>query len=107
MGDSSGWVPCQHPQETEITLIGDPERSFLCIECGQTRVAEESGQGHGVPAGWRLVETNVDTADNHVRVTITEHETGRIVYSSRYSPDTARTLARALTLNAYRLEDST
>lgn len=85
----------------------DADRSFMCIECGEVRVVDEAGnEQHGARAGWRMVETHVDTADEHVRVTITEHETGRIVYSSRYSPETARMLAQKLTLASFKLEDS-
>lgn len=84
----------------------DVDRSFMCIECGEVRVVDEAGhEQQGARAGWRMVETHVDTADDHVRVTISEILTGRIVYSARYSPETARQLAQKLTLASYSLED--
>lgn len=106
MGDSSGWVPCQHNNECDISQLGDTEQTMMCTECGQTREVPVGKEG--VRAGWRMVETNVDTVDGeYVRVTISEILTGRIVYSARYGPEVARTLARSLTLNSYKLEDET
>jgi repressor of nif and glnA expression len=52
-----------------------------------------------------MVETNIDIADEFVRMTILESGTGRIVYSARYTPDIAREMAYNLTLKALELED--
>jgi hypothetical protein len=55
--------------------------AYLCLECDETK--EEPRENPRT--GWRMVETNIDIADEFVRMTILESGTGRIVYSARHS----------------------
>lgn len=105
---NSGWIPCPHIW-AQISESESPVTQSMCLICGDEKEeatgAVPDGE-EGMRAGWRTVETNVDTIEEHVRVTISEIESGRIVYSARYSPETARSLARALTLRSFELDDA-
>lgn len=56
-------------------------------------------------SGWKEIETQVDRIDGLVRITMSDQETGRTLYSFRYAPETARMLAQMLTMNSIMIED--
>jgi hypothetical protein len=99
--DSPGWLPCSH-EWVETTELSDENPKHVCSLCGES-MWDVVNTARG---GWRYVETNIDTIDDHVRMTIIEVESRRIVYSARYTPDIAREMAYNLTLKALELEDA-
>jgi hypothetical protein len=105
-GDSRGWVPdCDHDW-VDITTYEDRGLGwnvYVCDGCG-VQTKEATGE-QGIPQGWRNIEMHIDRHEGRVRMTVYEQATGRTVYSALYDPDTARTMARILTFNAYRIED--
>lgn len=58
-----------------------------------------------VPGGWRNVETHIDTIEGMVRIMVIDCMSGKVVFSTRYHPETAREMAYNLTIKALELED--
>jgi hypothetical protein len=88
MGDSrgAGWVP--HEWEDDVDMYGCEEQP-----------------DSDVPQGWKTIEMHIDRIDGYVRIIVTEEQTGRTVFASRYSNEVAMTMAQMLTLNAIKNQD--